>query len=50
MLFWKIVSKKILNAKVPIATVNAVLVEIDKNGDGNVSVAEIIDGIKRVML
>ena len=49
-MFWKIISKKILKARVPIASVNAVLLEIDTNGDGCVSVQEIIDGIANAML
>lgn len=50
MIWWKLISYKILKLRVPIATVNAVMQEIDTNGDDCVSVEEIIDGLKRVML
>jgi hypothetical protein len=50
MIWWKIISRKLLKARVPIATVNAVMLEIDTNGDDCVSVEEIIDGIKRYMI
>ena len=50
-MFWfKILSKKLMRAKIPIATVNAVMMDIDVDADGCVSVSEIIDGIKRAMV
>lgn len=50
MIWWKLISYKILKARVPITSVNAVMMEIDINGDGCVSVEEIINGIKNAML
>lgn len=50
MFIFKLIRKKVLNAKIPIATVNAVMMDIDSNGDGCVSVMEIIEGVKKVMV
>lgn len=49
MWIWKFIRKKVLMTRIPIATVNAVMMDIDSNGDGFVSVMEIIDGVKKVM-
>ena len=48
MFFMKLIRTKILSAKIPIATVNAMLNDIDSDGDGCVSVMEIINGVKRL--
>lgn len=49
MFIFKLIRKKILKAKIPIATINAVMLDIDSNGDGCVSVMEIIEGVKKAM-
>lgn len=50
MLIWKLIRKKFLGAKYPIASVKAILDEIDTDNDGCVSVGEVIDGIKGLMV
>ena len=49
MCSWKLISKKVLGVKVPIETVNAIMADIDVNGDGCVSVMEIIAGLKKIL-
>ena len=46
---WSFIRRKILNAKVPLADVQAILATIDVDSDGCISVREFVDAIKQIV-
>jgi len=46
---WSFIRRKILNAKVPLADVQAILATIDVDSDGCISVREFVDAIKLIV-
>jgi len=47
---WNLVRKKVMNAKIPIESIEAIIREVDFDQDGFVSVSEIISGVKKLMV
>ena len=47
---WSFIKRKVLNAKVPIAQIQAILTDMDVDSDGCISVRELINAIKVIVM
>lgn len=50
LMIWKLVRKKVMNAIIPIESIEAIIREVDSDKDGFVSVSEIIAAVKKLMV
>lgn len=49
MFGFKLMRAYVLNAKVPVATINGIVAGLDADKDGNISVMEFIEGVKKAL-